>query len=109
MSGQKLINGITTPNTYTPQVGAPQRVITLSPVTLPGLNLSIPRAVGMGTLPTPVAGKASYVNESLGGSGLLGAQDLLNNLPPNLQPSSTLFYFNPQEENLLLQQAALQQ
>ncbi|VWD30824.1 two-partner secretion domain-containing protein [Burkholderia contaminans] len=109
LSGQKLINGITTPNTYTPQVGAPQRVITLSPVTLPGLNLSIPRAVGMGTLPTPVAGKASYVNESLGGSGLLGAQDLLNNLPPNLQPSSTLFYFNPQEENLLLQQAALQQ
>ncbi|WP_423395032.1 filamentous hemagglutinin N-terminal domain-containing protein [Burkholderia sp. LMG 21824] len=109
LSGQKLINGITTPNTYTPQVAAPQRVITLSPVTLPGLNLSIPRAVGMGTLPTPVAGKASYVNESLGGSGLLGAQDLLNNLPPNLQPSSTLFYFNPQEENLLLQQAALQQ
>ncbi|WP_419762447.1 DUF637 domain-containing protein [Burkholderia contaminans] len=109
LSGQKLINGITTPNTYTPQVGAPQRVITLSPVTLPGLNLSIPRAVGMGTLPTPVAGKASYVNESLGGSGLLGAQDLLNNLPSNLQPSSTLFYFNPQEENLLLQQAALQQ
>ncbi|WP_246637197.1 two-partner secretion domain-containing protein [Burkholderia catarinensis] len=109
LSGQKLINGIKTPNTYTPQVGSPERVITLSPVTLPGLNLSIPRAVGTGTLPTPVAGKASYVNESLGASGLLGAQDLLNNLPPNLQPSSTLFYFNPQEEDLLLQQAALQQ
>ncbi|WP_244115107.1 filamentous hemagglutinin N-terminal domain-containing protein [Burkholderia contaminans] len=111
LSGQKLINGITTPNTYTPQVGAPQRVITLSPVTLPGLNLSIPRAVGMGTLPTPVAGKASYVNESLGGSALgsIGPQDLLNNLPKNLQPSSTLFYFNPQEEDLLLQQAALKQ
>ncbi|WP_244136384.1 filamentous hemagglutinin N-terminal domain-containing protein [Burkholderia sp. BCC0405] len=111
LSGQKLINGITTPNTYTPQVAAPQRVITLSPVTLPGLNLSIPRAVGMGALPTPVAGKASYVNESLGGSALgsIGPQDLLNNLPKNLQPSSTLFYFNPQEEDLLLQQAALKQ
>ncbi|MBN3817276.1 adhesin, partial [Paraburkholderia sp. Se-20369] len=111
LSGQKLINGITTPNTYTPQVGSPQRVITLSPVTLPGLNLSIPRAVGMGALPTPVAGKASYVDASLGGSALgsIGPQDLLNNLPKNLQPSSTLFYFNPQEEDLLLQQAALKQ
>ena|GEM_PF-567946 len=111
LTGQKLINGITTANTYTPRVSAPQRVITLSPVTLPGLSLSIPRTVGTGTLPTPVAGKASYFNESLGGSGAaqLSAQDLLNNLPPSLQPSSTLFYFNPQEEDLLLQQAALQQ
>ncbi|WP_080422336.1 filamentous hemagglutinin N-terminal domain-containing protein [Burkholderia ubonensis] len=111
LSGQKLINGITTANTYTPRVNAPSQVISLSPVDLPGLNLSIPRAVGMGALPTPVAGKASYVNESLGGSGLalVGAQDLLNNLPANLQPSSTLFYYNPQEEDLLLQQAALKQ
>ncbi|WP_232458538.1 filamentous hemagglutinin N-terminal domain-containing protein [Burkholderia ubonensis] len=111
LSGQKLINGITTANTYTPRVNAPSQVISLSPVDLPGLNLSIPRAVGMGTLPTPVAGKASYVDASLGGSALgsLGPQDLLNNLPPSLQPSSTLFYYNPQEENLLLQQAALKQ
>ncbi|KVN42198.1 adhesin [Burkholderia pyrrocinia] len=111
LSGQKLINGITTPNTYTPQVGSPQRVITLSPVMLPGLNLSIPRAVGTGALPTPVAGKASYVDASLGRSALgsLGPQDLLNNLPSSLQPSSTLFYYNPQEEDLLLQQAALKQ
>ncbi|MGZ2748587.1 two-partner secretion domain-containing protein [Burkholderia stagnalis] len=111
LSGQKLINGITTANTYTPRVNAPSQVISLSPVDLPGLNLSIPRAVGMGALPTPVAGKASYVDASLGGSALgsLGPQDLLNNLPSSLQPSSTLFYFNPQEEDLLLQQAALKQ
>ncbi|MGZ2748590.1 two-partner secretion domain-containing protein [Burkholderia stagnalis] len=111
LSGQKLINGITTANTYTPRVNAPSQVISLSPVDLPGLNLSIPRAVGMGTLPTPVAGKASYVDASLGGSALgsRGPQDLLNNLPPSLQPSSTLFYYNPQEEDLLLQQAALTQ
>ncbi|MBN3817369.1 adhesin, partial [Paraburkholderia sp. Se-20369] len=111
LSGQKLINGITTANTYTPRVNAPSQVISLSPVDFPGLNLSIPRAVGMGTVPTPVAGKASYVEASLGGSvlGSLGPQDLLNNLPSSLQPSSTLFYYNPQEENLLLQQAALKQ
>ncbi|WP_080418866.1 filamentous hemagglutinin N-terminal domain-containing protein [Burkholderia ubonensis] len=111
LSGQKLINGITTANTYTPRVNAPSQVISLSPVDLPGLNLSIPRAVGTGTLPAPVAGKASYVDASLGGSALgsRGPQDLLNNLPPSLQPSSTLFYYNPQEEDLLLQQAALKQ
>ncbi|WP_256260101.1 two-partner secretion domain-containing protein [Burkholderia ubonensis] len=111
LSGQKLINGITTANTYTPRVNAPSQVISLSPVDFPGLNLSIPRAVGTGSLPTPVAGKASYVDASLGGSALgsLGPQDLLNNLPSKLQPSSTLFYYNPQEEDLLLQQAALKQ
>ncbi|CAM3058484.1 two-partner secretion domain-containing protein [Burkholderia ubonensis] len=111
LSGQKLINGITTANTYTPRVNAPSQVISLSPVDLPGLNLSIPRAVGTGALPTPVAGKASYVDVSLGGSALgsYGPQDLLNSLPKDLQPSSTLFYYNPQEENLLLQQAALKQ
>ncbi|MDR8920626.1 Filamentous hemagglutinin [Burkholderia multivorans] len=111
LTGQKLINGITTANTYTPRVNAPSQVISLSPVDLPGLNLSVPRAIGTGALPTPVAGKASYVDASLGGStlGSRGSQDLLNNLPPSLQPSSTLFYYNPQEEDLLLQQAALKQ
>ncbi|MFM0178996.1 filamentous hemagglutinin N-terminal domain-containing protein [Paraburkholderia aspalathi] len=110
LTGQKLINGITTANTYTPRVNAPSQVISLSPVDLPGLNLSMPRAVG-GTIPTPVAGKASYVDNSLGGSaiGNLGPQDLLTALPPSLQPNSTLFYYNPQEEDLMLQQAALQQ
>uniref|UniRef100_E1TCX7 Filamentous hemagglutinin family outer membrane protein n=1 Tax=Burkholderia sp. (strain CCGE1003) TaxID=640512 RepID=E1TCX7_BURSG len=110
LTGQKLINGITTANTYTPRVNAPSQVISLSPVSLPGLNLSVPRAVG-GALPTPVAGKASFVDNSLGTSALgnLGPQDLLTALPANLQPSSTLFYYNPQEEDLMLQQAALQQ
>jgi len=110
LTGQELINGITTANTYTPRVNAPSQVISLSPVSLPGLNLSTPRAVG-GTIPTPVAGKASYVDNSLGSStiGNLGPQDLLTALPASLQPSSTLFCYNPQEEDLMLQQAALQQ
>ncbi len=111
LSGQKLINGITQPNVYTPSVSAPQRVITLSPSTLPGLNLSIPRTVGTGTLPTPVPGKAVYVDDSLGSSaiGSLGAQDLLDNLPASLKSGPAVFYYNPREENLLQQQAALQQ
>ena len=110
LTGQKLINGITTANTYTPKVNAPSQVISLSPVDLPGLNLSTPRTIGA-ALPTAVAGKASYVDNSLGSSaiGTYSPQDLLNNLPPSLQPSSTLFYYNPQEEDVLLQQAALQQ
>ena len=111
LTGQKLINGITTANTYTPSVNAPSQVISLSPLTMPGLNLSTPRAVGMGTLPTPVAGQASYVDGALSDAqaSIMGPQNLLNALPTNLQPSSTLFYYNPQEEDLLLQQAALQQ
>nr|WP_244221164.1 DUF637 domain-containing protein [Paraburkholderia aromaticivorans] len=110
LTGQKLINGITTANTYTPRVNGPSQVISLSAVSLPGLNLSVPRAVGA-KLPAPVAGKASFVDNSLGGSALgsLGPQDLLNALPASLQPDSTLFYYNPQEEDVMLQQAALQQ
>jgi len=52
-----------------------------------------------------------YVSDSPGGSALdpLGPQALLDNLPANLQPGSTLFYYNPQAEDLMLQQAALQQ
>jgi filamentous hemagglutinin len=58
-----------------------------------------------------VAGQASYVDQSLGVSavGSLSPQALLDNLPANLQPGSTLFYYNPQAEDLMLQQAALQQ
>jgi len=110
LTGQKLINGITTANTYTPRVNAPSQVISLSLVNLPGLNLSTPRSVG-GALPTPVTGKASYLSGSLAGSmlGALGPQTLLDNLPASLQPSSTLFYYSPQAEDLTLQQAALQQ
>ncbi|MFM0467709.1 two-partner secretion domain-containing protein [Paraburkholderia strydomiana] len=110
LTGQKLINGITTANTYTPRVNAPSQVISLSLVNLPGLHLSTPRSVG-GALPTPVAGKASYVTGTLDGSalGAVSPQALLKNLPSSLQPSSTLFYYDPQAEDLMLQQAALQQ
>jgi filamentous hemagglutinin len=111
LTGQRLINGITTANTYTPRVNAPSQVISLSPATLPGLNISLPRAAGTGAVPTAVAGQASFVDASLGGTSqtTYSPQVLLSNLPSNLQPSSTLFYYNPQEEDLLLQQAALQQ
>jgi filamentous hemagglutinin len=111
LTGQRLINGITTANTYTPRVNAPSQVISLSPATLPGLNISLPRAVGTGAVPTAVAGQASFVDSSLGSTSQMtySPQVLLSNLPANLQPSSTLFYYNPQEEDLLLQQAALQQ
>jgi filamentous hemagglutinin len=109
LTGQKLINGITTANTYTPIVNAPSQVISLSSQTMPGLNLSTPRSVGT-TLPTAVAGTASYVDQSVGvQTDPLGPQQLLEALPANLQPSTTLFYYNPQEEDLMLQQAALQQ
>jgi filamentous hemagglutinin len=110
LTGQKLINGITTANTYTPSTNSPSQVISLSPLTMPGLNLSTPRTVGE-PLPTSEAGTASYVDGTLGASQslLLGPQQLLNALPTSLQPSSTLFYYNPQEEDLVLQQAALQQ
>ncbi len=110
LTGQKLINGITTANTYTPRVNGPSQVISLSPVNMPGISITLQHQVG-GAIPTAVAGTASYVDSSLGTStlGNLGPQNLLNALPSNLQPSSTLFYYNPQEEDLMLQQAALQQ
>jgi filamentous hemagglutinin len=41
--------------------------------------------------------------------GNLSPQELLDNLPANPQPGTTLFYYNPQEEDLMLQQVALQQ
>lgn len=56
LSGQRLINGITTANTYTPHVNAPSQVILLSPQTMPGLNLGVPHTVGSGQLPTPMPG-----------------------------------------------------
>lgn len=40
---------------------------------------------------------------------MLGPQQLLDQLAANLQPSSALFYYNPEAEDLMLQQAALQQ
>jgi filamentous hemagglutinin len=108
LTGQKLINGITTANTYTPNVNAPSQVISLSPLTMPGLNISVPRSTSS-LVPTSVNGQAVYVEGQLGSPTDIGPQDLLNNLPANLQPSSAVFYYNPEEEDALLQQAALQQ
>lgn len=105
LTGQSLINGITTANTYTPRVNGPSQVISLSPVNLPGLKLGTTGAASQ-----VAAGQASYVAGVLGGSGTtLGPQELLSALPANLQPSSTLFYYNPEAEDLMLQQAALKQ
>jgi filamentous hemagglutinin len=110
LTGQSLINGITTANTYTPLVSAPSQVISLSPLNMPGLNISVPGSIGTGQLPTPVAGQASYLEQALGSqNSLIGPQQLLDALPASLQPGSTLFYYNPQEQALVLQQAALQQ
>ncbi|MCO8579876.1 filamentous hemagglutinin N-terminal domain-containing protein [Burkholderia multivorans] len=41
--------------------------------------------------------------------GGVGPSDLIANLPANLRPGSTLFYYDPFSENQLLQQAALAQ
>ncbi|WP_347557345.1 ribonuclease domain-containing protein [Robbsia sp. KACC 23696] len=107
LTGQSLINGITSANTYTPRVNGTSQVISLNPTTLPSLNLSIPRSGAYTT--SAVAGTASYVDAAIGTSTGFTPQDLINNLPSTLQPSTTLFYYNPQEEDLLLQQVALQQ
>ena len=109
LSGQKLINGITSANTYTPRVNGPSQIISLSGFNLPGLRLSaLDSGSGSSTSSTP--GQASYVQGLTGGTGVVvGPQQLLSELPANLQPSSTLFYYNPEAEDLMLQQAALQQ
>jgi filamentous hemagglutinin len=108
LTGQSLINGITTANTYTPRVDGPSQVISLSPVNLPGLKLGTTGSGGTGASAGP--GQASYLAGVLGGSATtLGPQQLLSELPASLQPSSTLFYYNPEAEDLMLQQAALKQ
>ena len=107
LTGQSLINGITTANTHTPRANSASQVISLNPTTLPSLNLSIPRSGAYTSV--AVAGTASYVDSAIGTSNGFTPQDLINNLPNRLQPSTTLFYYNPQEEDLLLQQVALQQ
>ena len=109
LSGQKLINGITTANTYTPRVNGPSQIISLSGFNLPGLRLSALES-GSGGSSSSTPGQASYVQGLTGGTGVVvGPQQLLSELPANLQPSSTLFYYNPEAEDLMLQQAALQQ
>ncbi len=129
LTGTNLVNGITKSNTYTPVVGNPPQVISLAPAA-GGLNLSIPATLG-GYTATPmhatlgpqiVAG--SGVKPSIG-SGTPGIdyvlsgtgttldpvtpELLVSNLPSDLQPSTSLFYYNPQAESAVLQTAALKQ
>jgi len=62
---------------------------------------------------SPVANPPSGINYVLNGTGTtldpVSPQLLLSNLPANLQPSTTLFYYNPQAEDAALQTAALKQ
>ncbi len=109
LTGQSLINGITTANTYTPRVNGPSQIISLSGFNLPGLNLSA-LGSGNGSSSASASGQVSYLEGVMGGAGtVVGPQQLLSELPANLQPSSTLFYYNPEAEDLMLQQQALQQ
>ncbi len=130
LTGTNLVNGITKSNTYTPVVGKPPQVISLAPAT-GGLNLSIPATLGgysltqmkattglqatpgSGITPSSSGSGSSGINYVLGGTGTtldpVSPQLLLSNLPSNLQPSMSLFYYNPQAEDAALQTAALKQ
>ena len=116
LTGTNLANGITKSNTYTPVVGNPPQVISLAPAS-GGLNLSIPATLGGASL-THVqtsggASSSSGVDYVLSGTGTtldaVTPELLLSNLPSNLQPSTALFYYNPQAEDAVLQTAALKQ
>jgi filamentous hemagglutinin len=126
LTGTNLANGITKANTYTPTVGNPSQVISLAPssgglnlsipATLGGYSLTqmkrtmgpqlIPGEVVRGTVgsapsaASPIANTSSGINYVLNGTGTtldpVSPQLLLSNLPANLQPSTTLFYYNPQ-------------
>ncbi|VVE72747.1 tRNA nuclease CdiA-2 [Pandoraea captiosa] len=114
LTGTSLVNGITTANTYTPQVGNPPQVISLAPAN-GGLNLTIPASLG-GTgssILTGAVGQQNGPSYVVGGLGAtldpVSPQVLISNLPASLQPSTTTFYFSPQQEAIQLQQAALMQ
>ena len=114
LAGTSLINGITTANTYTPQVGNPPQVISLAPAN-GGLNLTIPASLGGAassilTGNTGTQGGPSYVVGGLTATlDPVSPQVLLSNLPASLQPGTTTFYYSPQQEAIQLQQAALMQ
>lgn len=111
--------------TQGPELAAPvtSQVVANVPLNAhPGasLNLSIPSSLGGGTqtatsqAATPSSKSASpSVNYVLGGTGTtldpVSPQLLLSNLPSNLQPSTSVFYYNPQAEDAALQTAALKQ
>jgi len=107
LTGTKLINGITG-NLYTPSVSTPSQVISLAPATSGGMSLALPNVPNVAT---STSSGVSYVVNAAGNTSaaLIGPANLLAALPASLQPSSDLFYYNPQEEDLVLQQAALTQ
>lgn len=175
LTGATLVNGLTSPNVYTPQPTASQQVIPLGPVGVPtsagaaqnGANAVansaiqssvvaaavtrgtttaiVSQTVGAAVAPTlaqasvPGAGSSLGLNASAASMpstspvqtistqsngpppaylinnpasqviGGIGPSDLLANLPANLRPGSTLFYYDPFSENQGLQQAALAQ
>jgi filamentous hemagglutinin len=85
---------------------------TLGPQLIPG---EVVRGT-VGSAPSaasPIAKASSGINYVLNGTGTtldpVSPQLLLSNLPANLQPSTTLFYYNPQAEDAALQAAALKQ
>ncbi|MCI3203379.1 MULTISPECIES: filamentous hemagglutinin N-terminal domain-containing protein [Pandoraea] len=114
LTGTSLVNGITTANTYTPQVGNAPQVISLAPAN-GGLNLTIPASLGGAgsSILTGTTGQQNGPSYIVGGLGAtldpVSPQVLLSNLPASLQPSTTTFYFSPQQEAIQLQQAALTQ
>ncbi|VVE40534.1 two-partner secretion domain-containing protein [Pandoraea fibrosis] len=114
LTGTSLVNGITTTNTYTPQVGNPPQVISLAPAN-GGLNLTIPASLGGAgsSILTGATGQQNGPSYVVGGLGAtldpISPQVLLSNLPATLQPSTTTFYYDPQQEAIQLQQAALMQ
>ncbi|RQY63461.1 two-partner secretion domain-containing protein [Burkholderia stagnalis] len=175
LTGATLVNGLTSPNVYTPQPTASQQVIPLGPVGVPtgagaaqnganavassaiqssivaaavtrGTAMAIAsQTVGVAVAPTLSQASVPGAGSSLGLSagvasmpstspvqtistqakgpppaylinnpasqviGGIGPSDLLANLPANLRPGSTLFYYDPFSENQVLQQAALAQ
>lgn len=157
VTGATLVNGLTSPNVYTPQPTASQQVIPLGPVGVPAsagtaqnganavANSLIQSSVvagavsggpstaissqTVGTLNNPAVpsattpqgstvqtiaaanGNPTYLinNPASQVIGGVGPSDLIANLPANLRPGSTLFYYDPFSENQLLQQAALAQ
>ncbi|WP_258537790.1 DUF637 domain-containing protein [Pandoraea pnomenusa] len=114
LTGTSLINGITTANTYTPQVGNAPQVISLAPAN-GGLDLTIPASLGGAgsSILTGTTGQQNGPSYVVGGLGAtldpVSPQVLISNLPASLQPSTTTFYFSPQQEAIQLQQAALMQ
>ncbi|UOB60234.1 filamentous hemagglutinin N-terminal domain-containing protein [Burkholderia pyrrocinia] len=157
VTGASLVNGLTSPNVYTPQPTASQQVIPLGPVGVPasastaqnGANavansliqssivagavssgpstaitsqtVGTPHNPAVPSATTPQGGTVQTIATANGTAtylinnpasqviGGVGPSDLIANLPANLRPGSTLFYYDPFSENQLLQQAALAQ